>query len=646
MPPHRQVKPLRRQMTPLQPQVQETHYEELIFKETDSDISGNYPEDTTGRRDQVGLLDYTQRVLSSDPRHIQWRKRVGRSIAEENKLPGDAKCYIMSQFPEGYELYVRVKERRDGSSRRDAYLYGHRNGSFRSIVSFLPHANWLYNGEGQCECDRCRATSQQVSVAQSSGITSLQPTSTACNRRSTITSATNPHSDAITKSLTVSGSASSASSRPESPHTSDAEASEDQTKAMVDLSTAAMFRKGELVWAAVSPAITDSLAHDDVILYWPAIVINRAVKPQCRDQATDIEVPHYQVEYLGNLYRRYTPESDIIPYISYTPPSTLTDNIKKYRPPSKWSQIDATAAWKAFWPISTSSYSQEGSSMSEGCSLFEAAIPALILSMEIANQLSYLYRPIFPRLLPGAKPLEMTPTPKAPAAGQHIWHGLMWRGERIWTGDLVRLGCLQTEWSDKIQACLEEPLPASLIVGEGVMFLLIENILSGDISSDDGRAASVFITGSIWQAVSGRWNEERELFPDSVSAGFVLPPPPYLSRWRMISRIGERICVPAELISGRYYPQILHHPKLGVPSETLSHFLGSEVSKSGLVLLDIQAEVSLALAGLRRLWNEHHNALRPYHSHRQEIDEARALAGKLLWETVVHPAEEHSKVDG
>ncbi|KAF2268713.1 hypothetical protein CC78DRAFT_350986 [Lojkania enalia] len=129
---------------------------------------------------ELGQADYYRLLAWDEPKHIDWRKKLGGMLLRElgGKQYEDkwTQC-ILWDLPEGYRLYEHIKSKSDGTTkpvknhsggghdRQDAYLYGHPKGPkkrFRSPVEFFPHLLWLSTDEtGQydnCTCKLCCPT--------------------------------------------------------------------------------------------------------------------------------------------------------------------------------------------------------------------------------------------------------------------------------------------------------------------------------------------------------------------------------------------------------------------------------------------------------------------------------------------------------
>jgi hypothetical protein len=124
-----------------------------------------------------GQCDFYRLIEKDDPKHIDWRKKLGGMLLREigGKQHEDKwqQC-ILWDLPENYILYEHIKTKADGQvktvknhsggghDRQDAYLYGYPKGPrkrFRSPVEFFPHLLWLCSDEtgnrDNCTCKMC-----------------------------------------------------------------------------------------------------------------------------------------------------------------------------------------------------------------------------------------------------------------------------------------------------------------------------------------------------------------------------------------------------------------------------------------------------------------------------------------------------------
>lgn len=126
---------------------------------------------------EQGISDYYRLLEKDDPKHMDWRKKLGGMLLREVGGPQNEDKWsqtLLHDFPEGYRLYEHIKAKSNnetrsaknhsggGHDRQDAYLYGYPKGPkkrFRSPVEFFPHLLWLSTDETSdyqnCTCRIC-----------------------------------------------------------------------------------------------------------------------------------------------------------------------------------------------------------------------------------------------------------------------------------------------------------------------------------------------------------------------------------------------------------------------------------------------------------------------------------------------------------
>ncbi|KAF3033324.1 hypothetical protein E8E12_003984 [Didymella heteroderae] len=131
-----------------------------------------------------GQCDYYRLIEKDDPKHIDWRKKLGGMLLREiggKQYEDKWQQCILWEFPDNYKLYEHIKTKADGQAktsknhsggghdRQDAYLYGYPKGPrkrFRSPVEFFPHLLWLCTDETSdmqnCTCKMCSPVQLEV----------------------------------------------------------------------------------------------------------------------------------------------------------------------------------------------------------------------------------------------------------------------------------------------------------------------------------------------------------------------------------------------------------------------------------------------------------------------------------------------------
>ncbi|GAB7350788.1 hypothetical protein MBLNU459_g1329t1 [Dothideomycetes sp. NU459] len=138
------------------------------------------PEQLDMKPDANGTSDYYREVPMDEPKHLDWRRKLGGMLARElGWATSEQGGYILVAFPEAYRLFEHVKtvgkstsdgkpitktktHAGGGNDRQDAYLYGHpmgRKKRYRSPADYFPHLLWLVTDEAgdrdNCSCKIC-----------------------------------------------------------------------------------------------------------------------------------------------------------------------------------------------------------------------------------------------------------------------------------------------------------------------------------------------------------------------------------------------------------------------------------------------------------------------------------------------------------
>ncbi|KAL9597300.1 MAG: hypothetical protein Q9219_005224 [cf. Caloplaca sp. 3 TL-2023] len=122
------------------------------------------------RPDARGNVDYFKELELGDAKEVDWRRKLGGMLMNEIGTQAHAGSnYILSTLPENYRLFERVKAASGGQETTDAYLYGHPHGRkkrYRSPGDFFPHLLWLATDESadpdNCSCKFCAPDDIQV----------------------------------------------------------------------------------------------------------------------------------------------------------------------------------------------------------------------------------------------------------------------------------------------------------------------------------------------------------------------------------------------------------------------------------------------------------------------------------------------------
>ncbi|KAI0923919.1 hypothetical protein AcV5_009324 [Taiwanofungus camphoratus] len=200
-------------------------------------------------------------------------------------LPAGPK-YVLKSFPQGYCMYDHNKGPAT-NPRHDPYLYGSRFvNRFRSINEFVPHAFWLMQDEtltrSNCECKYC-AKKPQREISDTLGLSAKRATS----RLSTPgPSQVQRHREPRVrqqKPYTAVRRAPKPVKPLQGPQQSIVPERDADVRAMYTGSSSRIprwFRKGELVWCALSPPIPGKTGEVDSIYFWPGLVEDVNIKTE------------------------------------------------------------------------------------------------------------------------------------------------------------------------------------------------------------------------------------------------------------------------------------------------------------------------------------------------------------------------------
>jgi Transcription-silencing protein Clr2 len=198
---------------------------------------------------------------------------------------------------------------------------------------------------------------------------------------------------------------------------------------------------------------------------------------------------------------------------------------------------------------------------------------------------------------------------------QTRFQGLWWGTERIWVDDFVRLKVPRRSLAPegaanifppagagkrRLEECLSENKnPDDFTAGTRGVFMKLEGLFVVDVPRDDdsGTKKAARACGTLYELVDEDWEDPKNSnkfpeapsnnLPDAVSQSQqtagpstevqttslsspnsgpvqvdLLPSPPVGFKLRRITELEYQIIVELGLISGRYYPRILSHPKV------------------------------------------------------------------------------------
>ncbi|KAL4248109.1 Cryptic loci regulator 2 [Abortiporus biennis] len=323
-----------------------------------------------------GEVNYYRPCTLEDPVSIRWRIIVGARVAEQLNLPA-GRTYVLKDWPAGYHMFDHNKGKQS-NPRHDAYLIGSSAcAKFRSANEFVPHALWLFSdptlNTANCGCKYCTKQPQKI-ISSNLGLSmhglgkSASPSPSLARKTRGVRDKRKGEPRAAIKKY-------AAIRRAPKPHTakrvdapthpinSDKENDLSQLLTHGTVTPPRLVRKGELVWCQVSHPI--SVPHsEESIKFWPCIVVRVDLKVNITSHPIDqpLAIPrlspdngitfpdHFELPPGGKVpiytpwtvqqYYQYglkvlaTPfhydaiDSQIIPYLAYTPADGILDSVR------------------------------------------------------------------------------------------------------------------------------------------------------------------------------------------------------------------------------------------------------------------------------------------------------------------------------
>lgn len=350
-----------------------------------------------------------------------------------------------------------------------------------------------------------------------------------------------------------------------------------------------IYREGEVVWVSMLQAGRKPL--EESIPFWPGVIANVELelgcKEGCRSNVVGFNV--YAVHLLGTtVTTERTYDADIIPYLGYHPSAELNALAAKYEALPRSAIQALVDSWKS---------RGEGINGKGGRPIaLESVTPSYLAAVHAGESIASSYSVDYPCWLPEENDKDQK---------NQYYQGIWWGCERIWMFDLVRLKAERRQFPDEVQACFLPVSERSSVTGS--LFLHISAIY--EPKESDLHDAIPSLTGMLYEitavAGDGAGGASQSTALSSASnevadvGGKLLPPAPTHSSWKSVLGSGDCVTIPANLIAGRYYPEIHRHPRIPqlgsspVP-ETLPYGVISDHAKIPRQLL--------SLAGLERGW--------------------------------------------
>lgn len=378
------------------------------------------------RPDRNGTSDFYREVAPDEPKHLDWRRKIGGMLARELNSTHKAGVdgYILATFPENYRLYEHVKKTvvdgktevkskthgAGGNDRQDAYLYGHplgRRKRFRSPGDFFAHVLWLATDESgdadNCTCKICSPEDLENLIPSASVQVKKQPVA---GQNTSMAAAARPTSSSGVKPKTEPSTTSSTTMTPIPPRSSALTPTPLPQRKNPDHFYDAqyrsfMYRPGELIWFQRGQA------------WGLGIIVRRWGNPQTPNDR------HYLVQPLSHPPIPARPnypattikssEMEMRPWIAWSVPLFTNDGLNKLNPPARFENID----WQAV----------QDHKFGNG----DIEVDGSILA---AKMIDSSYTPF--------NKLRSATNPQAGLTETH-YEGIFLGAEKIWIGDPIRL---------------------------------------------------------------------------------------------------------------------------------------------------------------------------------------------------------------
>ncbi|KAG9006759.1 hypothetical protein FRB94_000443 [Tulasnella sp. JGI-2019a] len=536
----------------------------ILFHRSDGDPNARPSATQLDRR--RGKDNYHRKVHVNEPAGTAWRAKVGKALQRDLDLD-PAKQWYLADWPPNYELFVHVNK-----ERHDLYLFGG-PARFRSANEFYPHARWLLTdptlNRSNCHCKYCSGSKSQqyVNFREGIGPPPAPPVPKVERIRPTAGASTSgrTHRGHVRRAAApVVVRAPRTPAKPVVPTVKQLEA---------EVRSARWFRVGEVVWVRVDPPIRPRDCQSDQQLeWWPALIHEPKLKSVADPHEPGkqgwgvTQFTAYRVQILGLMTQYVVPDTSILPYQAYIPPTEIIDRLTivmtDLDPP-----LD-TAGFAHFLPmpnplqtpttprraslVPTKRKHEDG----EDEALYDEASAPFAFALQIAGEITTQWC--------ATDSFEATfsdsPTPQK----QLCFQGLWWGPERMWVGDLVRVKPGRRQLHGSLLP------PSSPEAGERGLFLQITRIYRERETGEDGNPTSRGMVAGILYEVA----EAPPTLDDTKPSGsetkakpilrlVSLPDAPPGYHFRHITpTLEHEICLPLDIIAGRYYPSLPASPLL------------------------------------------------------------------------------------
>ncbi|CCA71866.1 hypothetical protein PIIN_05801 [Serendipita indica DSM 11827] len=504
-------------------------------------------------RNADGRLNYFRALPLDEKTSMTWRLKVGQKVAEMmgKKNPGS---YCLASWPDGYEFFIHITSKTDGTMRGDPYLYGSpHTAKFRSTNEFIPHAYWLMTtstlDKTECHCKYCGGIKLQSNV--NSSLFGSPVRMTTQSKPPTAKSQDSKTKKSTGSSLVPAKPRTETRIRaPKWQYPLPANREEEQytiRNRYVELHEGRLARDGELVWIRLSTPIR----HDSgvEIEYWPAFVNDVQFR---KEVFHDRDGLSFDVKETLDIVTRpliagraivKVQELDIVPFRAWNIDKSLTDALTRIPLPS---DFGTTSSPTVFDITDTTGRLLPGLT-------FESAAPYFALAVQTSAHMDTYWSPMY----------SIEPSSPRSKSYQGLWLG----AERIWLHDLVRLRLTHSELvkHPKLHDQIFYPTEGS---ETRALFMRINDIHVEEAPVRETVRLICRITGPILCTVPDPkfvHTDERFLTSSASNAfpgidngrHFPLPLPPLGFKYHPVTVTTEEVTVDAQMIAGRYYPLLM-----------------------------------------------------------------------------------------
>ncbi|ORY92832.1 hypothetical protein BCR35DRAFT_323209 [Leucosporidium creatinivorum] len=572
---------------------------------------------TTPGQVVAGRLNWHELQSPTEGKHKAWRYGLGKELADKLELNtpkpgGKPDFWILDNWPDNYQFTVHhTAGKGNGLDRLDAYLHGSAaTVKFRTVNEFTPHLYWLLthgpNDNLTCKCKYC-AKKTQTEVNASLGLENYRAPSV--KRESSIagSSVGGGHGSGrpakkIKRSLEFSDEEEEdevvvdtgyladktrkgnklAREKPRKPK-KDATPTYSGTyvnkERDTDLSDGALYRVGELVWVELpTPFVDLKMGTSERITHWIAVVAERTIRSISSKKPSQVLQPGvapffdnkqtfaYRCSLLAVDAEVTKTEQHLQAWLADSPHSGLL----------AVDRIVAQESVRHAWDPKLMQCRRP--KLEEMVGLHQAITPFALASQiaaHIAGSFCLVdrYKITADHLHTSSTITQEERLRRDKTLDFYHYQCLWWGGERIWSGELVRL-------VPNLDSFPEGPIPHSKGANQRSLFLQISAIykdketdqakLAGklfelrdlkgvtEIEGEEGGSALSRIegTGSSSNGVNGNGKGKStspSLSPSPSILDPHLPSPPPGFEFRSLNRRGSSTVIDAEYVAGRYY---------------------------------------------------------------------------------------------